>query len=662
MKNMIGNTEEILSRGIYGFHQYILSAPVRISFASASLCDMLEVAEKELTCAKKDLYENFVHPDDRKKYRAFLRKLSQGEQTLSLEYRLVKKNGNIIYVRDTSTSEKCRGGIMTSCSVLADITLLKTASDDTHFINESTPCGLAAFTCENQPRITYINDNLLGILRFPQSKDGEIDYSELYKSNIYLMIPMENRRSIALYLNRVYTQNTPVIGEFTVFRCDGTRAYLFGCVMKCRGASGNDEFRCICMDMTEKYYMKRAGETNRYLKALTAVYDKIFEYDLSNNTVKCLYRRNSPPDPLQGIPMQMEDATDSWISDGVLEEDRAPLREFFADMFRGDAAESDSPPQISYKTVSQDGRIASNTGIILKIDSSSVLFCSKKLADSGETDLLRSENSSLKSINRNMQDIVMRFADGIAAFEMADGEHVKPLYASNNVCNFFGFSKDEWLALMQNGCHIRDFIKNSSITYEDFRRLLDSGEAEFSYYDITAGKTRQIKAVCSAEQDGGAARHVMLYSDGRQDKTGGRNIYIRTFGYFDVFVNDKPIAFRSQKSKELFALLVDHRGGYVSSREAIGFLWENDPVDSMTLARYRKVALRLKNLLEEYGIADIVESVNGKRRLATDKVRCDLYDYLSGKEEFSQLFRGSYLTNYSWGETTLGELTNEHNF
>ena len=46
MKNMIGNTEEILSRGIYGFHQYILSDPVRISFASNGLCEMLEVTEK----------------------------------------------------------------------------------------------------------------------------------------------------------------------------------------------------------------------------------------------------------------------------------------------------------------------------------------------------------------------------------------------------------------------------------------------------------------------------------------------------------------------------------------------------------------------------------------------------------------------------------------
>ena len=137
-------------------------------------------------------------------------------------------------------------------------------------------------------------------------------------------------------------------------------------------------------------------------------------------------------------------------------------------------------------------------------------------------------------------------------------------------------------------------------------------------------------------------------------------VSIRTFGYFDVFVDGKPIAFRSQKSKELFALLVDRRGGYISSEEAISFLWEDEPVTPVTLARYRKVALRLKNILQEYGISDVVESVDGKRRIVMEKVQCDLYDYLSGKKEYSQLFKGNYLSNYSWSETTLGELMNEY--
>ena len=86
-------------------------------------------------------------------------------------------------------------------------------------------------------------------------------------------------------------------------------------------------------------------------------------------------------------------------------------------------------------------------------------------------------------------------------------------------------------------------------------------------------------------------------------------------------------------------------------------MWEDEPVNPVTLARYRKVALRLKNILEEYGIPDAVESVDGKRRIVTERVECDLYDYLSGKEEYASLFKGSYLTNYSWGENTLAELS-----
>ena len=152
----------------------------------------------------------------------------------------------------------------------------------------------------------------------------------------------------------------------------------------------------------------------------------------------------------------------------------------------------------------------------------------------------------------------------------------------------------------------------------------------------------------------------MLYNlDAQKAESSEPVVRIRAFGYFDVFVEEQPIAFRNQKSRELFTLLVDRKGGFISSEEAIGFLWEDEPANALTMARYRKVALRLKNTLEEYGVADIMESVNGKRRLIPERVKCDLYDYLSGKEEYSQLFKGSYLTNYSWAENTLAELTGD---
>lgn len=670
MKNMIENMEEILSYNVSGFHQYVLNDPVHLSFVSQNLCNMIGFSENELLSEIEDLYAPLVHPADRGLYSAFLQELIQKEQTLTLQYRIVIKDGSIKYVSDTAVSKRLENGSLVAYSVLTDITKLKAENDNLHFLNEIVPCGFIKYTCEKQPKVTYINEQMLKMLRFPEVKDGELDYLELYKENIYLMIPMEERRRFALYLNRVYTQGAPIAGEMTVLRCDGTKAYFFGWVTKCINEQGVEEFQSACMDITEKYHLKKAKETKRYLEALTDVYDKIFEYDLSDNTVKCLYGQKSAVFKwIENIPMQMEDATEKWIKGTVFEDDREKVQAFFNDFYQKKFADSDlQPPQIKYRALSSSGRLKTYTGIFLKIDTCVSLFCCRNIPDTEEADTLRSENVSLKSINENMQELVMRFTDGIAAFEVTD-EFVTPLYSSDNVCEFFGFTKDEWLSMMKKSNPIKTFVARSGVAYEDFMELLENGEAEFTYFDLYMKTERRIKAICSQKSPGGSSpRYIMLYNvdnnvpQSNEEPAEKSTISIRTFGYFDVFVGDKPIAFRSQKSKELFALLVDRRGGYVSSEEAISFLWEDEPVNAVTLARYRKVALRLKNILEEYGIADVMESVDGKRRIVTDKVQCDLYDYLSGKEEYSQLFKGSYLTNYSWGETTLGELASEHIF
>ena len=662
MKDILNNMNDILSLGISGFHQYVLTDPVHIGYASKNLCDMLGITEDELLSETEDKYALMVHPADRETYSEFINNMKQKEQTVKAEYRLIKKSGEVIYVCDTVTVKKDSDGILSGYSVLTDITEIKKKNDNLQFLNETIPCGFLKYTCEKQPKVTYINRQMMEFLRFPEAKEGELDYLELFKANIFLMIPMEERRRFSLYLNRVYSAGTPLAGEMTILRCDGTRAYMFGWVTKCVNEQGVEEFQSVCIDITERHQAKKANETRRYLKALTDVYDKIFEYDLGANTVKCLYSSNSPMFKwLENIPMQMEDATEKWISGTVVDEDRDRLRSFFKDFCQKKLYKPDArPPRITYRAQSSSGDIKTYGGIFLKIDNSVSLYCCRSVQDDKEADYLRNENVSLKE---NMHELVMRFTDGVAAFEVKDG-YFTPLYASDNVCEFFGFTKEEWLPLMKKSTPIKDFVARSDAAYEEIVELLKNGEAEFTYFDLKSEKERRIKAICSHKSPSSSSpRYIMLYN---VEDTGtekglslpeNRTVSIRTFGYFDVFVGDKAVAFRNKKSKELFALLVDRRGGFVSSEEAISFLWEDELVNSVTLARYRKVALRLKNILEEYGISDVMETVDGKRRIVTEKVRCDLYDYLSGKEEYAQLFKGNYLTNYSWGENTLAELT-----
>ncbi len=132
-------------------------------------------------------------------------------------------------------------------------------------------------------------------------------------------------------------------------------------------------------------------------------------------------------------------------------------------------------------------------------------------------------------------------------------------------------------------------------------------------------------------------------------------VRITTFGYFAVFVNGMPVLFTNKKAKELLALLIDRKGNFVTSKEAASILWDDEPLTDVVLSRYRKVALQLKRTLESYGVGYLIETVNGQRRILKDSLSCDLYDFLDSAYSDKQ-FAGFYMTDYSWGEVTLGEL------
>ena len=232
MNNVLNNINDILSRQISGFHQYILSEPIHLNYVSQNLCEIVSLREDELLNESKDMYIQMVHPADRERYSEFIYSLSKREQNLTAEYRLMKKDGTVIWVKDTATSEKLKDGTLVASSALTDITDIKNENGNLHFLNETIPCGFLKYTCEKQPRITYINQTMIDLLRFPEAKDGELDYLEMYKSNIFLMIPMEERRRFSKYLNRVYSADAHIAGEMTLLRCDGTRAYVFGWVTK----------------------------------------------------------------------------------------------------------------------------------------------------------------------------------------------------------------------------------------------------------------------------------------------------------------------------------------------------------------------------------------------------------------------------------------------
>ncbi len=128
--------------------------------------------------------------------------------------------------------------------------------------------------------------------------------------------------------------------------------------------------------------------------------------------------------------------------------------------------------------------------------------------------------------------------------------------------------------------------------------------------------------------------------------------YIHTFGNFDVFVRSRPVVFRRRKSKEVLAYLTDREGSWVTNRELIVMLWAEEGSDQAFSKYITTLVNDLAQDLKEAGIGHIVERQRGMLRLRKEQVECDYYSYLRGAGSF----RGEYMSQYSWGENTLGTL------
>ncbi len=223
--------------------------------------------------------------------------------------------------------------------------------------------------------------------------------------------------------------------------------------------------------------------------------------------------------------------------------------------------------------------------------------------------------------------------------EFAEGNYENSIDIAIN-----GSGRINWLNLQSR--MIRDDYAGGIKIYMVGKDISSQKLAEQEY-------TRQIVLENESARDTAPVNGDIAASSETDDK---KVVFARTFGYFDFFVDDKPVHFSNQKEKELLALLIDRNGGTLTAEEAISVLWEDEPAGEKQMARYRKLASRLQNTLNEAGCGDVIISARGVRHIDVDRLECDYYEALNKNEHFVKLYQGSYMLNYSWAEETTTSL------
>jgi len=124
---------------------------------------------------------------------------------------------------------------------------------------------------------------------------------------------------------------------------------------------------------------------------------------------------------------------------------------------------------------------------------------------------------------------------------------------------------------------------------------------------------------------------------------GEKKLQIKCFGNFEVFYKGEPVKFSYQKSKELFAYLVDREGSAINANELNAVLWEEDHPSYL-----RNLIADITQTLKAIDCSDVFIKKHNQCYIDINKVDCDAYEYKNNNPDAIRMYRGEYMIQYSW--------------
>ena len=134
----------------------------------------------------------------------------------------------------------------------------------------------------------------------------------------------------------------------------------------------------------------------------------------------------------------------------------------------------------------------------------------------------------------------------------------------------------------------------------------------------------------------------------------GKRIHAKTFGKFEAYIDGIPVTSKYNKTRELFAFLIDKNGAMADLHEIQTALWEGDTADHTSYLK--NLRADMISTLVKGGVGDVVVRQHGRLGIIPDMIDCDYFDMLAGSEAAISRYNGEYMSQYSWAEFTNGIL------
>ncbi|MFR1051994.1 MAG: zinc-ribbon domain-containing protein [Lachnospirales bacterium] len=131
-----------------------------------------------------------------------------------------------------------------------------------------------------------------------------------------------------------------------------------------------------------------------------------------------------------------------------------------------------------------------------------------------------------------------------------------------------------------------------------------------------------------------------------------KELYIQTFGDFQVFRGDKLIPLRG-KTKEILALLVTRRGKEITNREIYSTLWPGREYSNRAMSVYYNAFGRLSRDLRKEGCENLIFSTTQGKHVNTELFDCDYYIWKDTPPSEREEVEEPFLSQYAWARGIL---------
>ncbi|MGN1134625.1 MAG: response regulator [Oscillospiraceae bacterium] len=219
-------------------------------------------------------------------------------------------------------------------------------------------------------------------------------------------------------------------------------------------------------------------------------------------------------------------------------------------------------------------------------------------------------------------------------------------YASENKCNA------AFLDINMGGFSGIALAKELKLKYPEINIIFTTGYSEYALEAVEMHASGYIMKPITPEK----VRYELDDLRFRVPNNGGEKLRVQCFGSFDAFIGDRPVVFKYSKTKEMLAYLIDRNGAMCANNEIISVLWENEDNLGGKQTYFKSIRRDLLTVLKSINCGNAVIQHRGEIGIDKKNVNCDYFDWLDGKVEGINAYRGEYMQQYSWGELTHGAL------